>query len=150
MHAKVSIPAWAKPLLTALGIAAVIALTTSPIWRRRVDQCAVLSENIEVVRTGGATSRVSDAWIRHERREKYGWSRNVIVGERGNFGGYISQFTLRTCLGEGWIARPSETVHDAWVSEALVYRKSGWPNVYYLSGIDHGERSQVVIVGRPS
>ena len=149
MRARGSIPAWVKAILTIAGTVVVIALISSPIWRRNVDQCANVRANIEAVRTGVSAARISDSWVRHERREKMGWSRNVVVDERGDFGGYISQFTLRACLGSGWAEGRSESLQAAWVGEAWVYRKTDWPNVYYLMGIDGGVRSQIVITKRP-
>lgn len=148
MRARASIPAWGKLVLSALGVALVIALVTSPIWRRYPDQCGALAANIEAVRSGEAASRVSDAWVRHDRREKYGWSRSVIVGERGDFGGYLSRFTFEACLGDEWLRTRSESVQDAWVREAWRYQRQGWPNVEYLTGIDDGLRTQIVIEAR--
>lgn len=149
MRVRVSIPAWAKLPLASFGTVVVIGLITAPIWRPRVDQCAVITENLDAVRSGFATSRASDAWVRHDRREKYGWSRSVVVGERGEFGGFVTQFTLRACLGSEWTERRSEGLHPGWVSEAWVYERPEWPDVYYLAGIDGGARSQIMIVQHP-
>lgn len=73
----------------------------------------------------------------------------MITGERGDFGGYTTQFTLETCLGEGWIKERSEAQHALWVRDAWTYSKQGWPNVRFLSGIDSGLRTQIVIEASP-
>jgi hypothetical protein len=84
-------------------------------------------------------------WIRHDRQEKFGRSRSIIVAEQGDFGGHMSKFTLSACLGEGWIETATELRGQPWVRDVWTFRRPGWPSVRYQSGIGQGFKWQIVI-----
>lgn len=144
MRAKASIPAWGRVALACLGAIMVVALITAPAWRPRIDTCASLRDNVEAVRSASVTHRVSDTWIRHERREKYGWSQSRFVEERGDFHEYLTQYAVRTCLGGEWTEGHSYP-QRSWVREEWTYSRVGWPEVHYRVGIDGGQRVQIVV-----
>jgi hypothetical protein len=145
MRARASIPAWAKVSLAVAGVITVLALLTFPMWQSRYDECAALRENVDAVRTEVASQRVSDVWVQAHRLEKYGRRETMIVAEHGDFRGYLSRFTLRSCLGPEWTEGLSTRVETTWVDEAWYFRRDGWPTVVYLVGIDHGFKTQIRI-----
>jgi hypothetical protein len=126
MRARASIPAWAKYAVAYAIVAGALVLFIAAPWRRLGGEiCAPLRENLEIVRSGHPSRRVSDTFV-YESDE--GRRPPTMTIERGDFQSNLTLVELRSCLGAGWFevhARAQgEDTGDAWV-----FVRSGAPRV---------------------
>jgi hypothetical protein len=125
MHAKASIPAWAKLLaISALVLAGLVLLVVAP-WRPPASApCDALLNNIEIVRSGRAERRVSTAFA-FDRR---GAGPRV---KSGDFAAALSLDGVRACLGDGW-TEIHATARATDYGDAWVFSRSGEPLVLFV------------------
>jgi hypothetical protein len=128
MHAKASIPAWAKLFAISIAAVAIIALLIAAPWRSATSgPCTALLENIDLVQRGVADRRVSEAHIFSSG------SRGGIglrIGE-GDFSAALTLDGARTCLGPNW-AETHATAQAQDYGDAWVFTRSGAPLVMYV------------------
>jgi hypothetical protein len=136
MHAKGSIPASAKLFAISAAVVAIIAVLVAAPWREALGRpCAVLHENIELVQSGQAQRRVSDAFTFNQNNR----GRIKVSTGEGDFDGVLTLDSLRDCLGEGW-SETHATVQAEGYGDAWVFSRSGEPLVMYVQGRNDGYR----------
>jgi hypothetical protein len=136
MHAKASIPAWAKLFAISAAVVAIIAVLIAAPWRSTLGRpCAVLHENIELVQSGQNQRRVSDAFT----FEQNNLGRIKVTAGEGDFDGVLTLDSLRDCLGEGW-SETHATAQAEGHGDAWVFSRSGEPLVMYVQGRNDGYR----------
>lgn len=150
MRARVSIPAWGKYALGALGIAFVVAALTQSLWRQpNFDYCAELHVQIERVRNGEVTGLAGSVWLARLSSDARGYKRHVFQEWRGDFLGRLSRETLADCLGADWIQASVDPRGAPWVQHSWRFSEGDAPFVTYSEGVADGWRSQIVIDARP-
>ncbi len=117
MRAEASIPAWAKYAVAYAIVAAVLVLFIAAPWRRPGgEMCAPLRTNINMVRTGHPSRRVSDSFV---FTDDHGRAMPRMAIERGDFQSNLTLAELRSCLGPGWSEVHAQAqgldIGDAWV-----------------------------------
>jgi len=117
MHARASTPAWARYAVAYAIVAAVLVLFMAAPWRQPGGEiCTPLQTNIEVVRVGRLSRRVSDRFV---FADDEGRRVPTMTIESGDFHSNLTLAELRSCLGPGWsevhAQAQGEDIGDAWV-----------------------------------
>ncbi|MGE0742960.1 MAG: hypothetical protein AB7O98_16610 [Hyphomonadaceae bacterium] len=122
MRARGSIPASAK-------VAVVAALALGAGACQQMNPCAVLMQNVEMVRAGEASVRVSDEYriTRGSRRPA-----RVRRGARGDFSLLLDEHGLQGCVPPQWSERVETELRPRWGWPAKVFEREGWPTIVLL------------------
>jgi hypothetical protein len=143
MHAKASIPAWAKLLALSAGVVAIMALIVAAPWRGAQNTaCVELLQNVELVQSGQASRRIS-----HTTTFRQGLRGTPRIGLReGDFAGAISLDGIRECLGSDWTETHASAQYQSY-GDAWVFARSGQPLVLYVqSRSDQYRRVEMKII----
>ena len=150
MRAKASIPAWAKYAIALAIVAGAFALFMAAPWRRPSgEMCTSLRANIEIVRTGRQSRRVSDTFIFENVED--GARVPTIAIERGDFQSNLTLPELRSCLGRGWVEVHAQTL-GVDIGDGWVFVRAGEPRVLLVqsrgAGYSH-VKWQIVVERTP-
>jgi hypothetical protein len=142
MHAKASIPAWAKLLAISVGAVAIIALLVAAPWRAAErGACMALLENIELVQSGAQQRRVSRAFRFRQRRTAAPRQSRA----EGDFTGPITLDGVRSCLGSEWVETHASAQYEAF-GDAWVFTRAGGPLVMYVQSRSDQYRSVEMMI----
>lgn len=124
----------ARELTPAWGKAAFVSMLVSGCGAS--DPCTRILTEIEATQSSEAGVIVSD-------RVEIGGNRRGLarVLNRGTFAP-IGHELLHTCLGAGWRGAVEPNPRAGWAAPAIVYSRTGWPNVVL---VDDGDKLEIRI-----
>jgi len=104
-------------------------------WRRPGGElCTPLRQNIEIVRAGHPSRRVSDTFLYDEGQA--GTMPRMTI-EHGDFQSNLTLPELRSCLGGGWSEVHAQAQGDD-TGDAWVFVRSGAPRVLLIQSRTNG------------